>query len=207
MVVGPEPRLDGLVSVSHPRPPVVELLLMTRPPAKELAVEARVSSSGPLTLRPPGPINTNDPNQVLGYPLVAKGTVFDNFLVGLIDLSREYNYELQNLREILYRRRVLMQIDDAKAVSFKVTTIDDHTPDGLQQVQITASAAGLDSGFATLGITDVNLPDLVVSSVTAPTSGYDRAPLAISWTVTNSGQYPASGSWIDQVYLDPVGGR
>ena len=28
----------------------------------------------------------------------------------------------------------------------------------------------------------------------------------LSWTVTNSGRYPASGSWLDQVYLDPVGG-
>ena len=42
--------------------------------------------------------------------------------------------------------------------------------------------------------------------MTAPASGYDNTPLTISWTVTNSGQYPASGSWVDQVYLDPVGG-
>ncbi len=68
------------------------------------------------------------------------------------------------------------------------------------------TATGLDTGIATLGITDVDLPDLVVSSVTAPASGYDNAPLNISWTVTNSGQYLASGSWLDQVYLDPVGG-
>src|SRR5262249_48691659 len=32
------------------------------------------------------------------------------------------------------------------------------------------------------------------------------APLSISWTVTNSGQYPASGSWLDAIYLDRVGG-
>ena len=92
------------------------------------------------------------------------------------------------------------------AVSFIVTAIDDHTPDGLQHVQITASATGLDTGIASLGITDVDLPDLVLSSVSAPTSGYDNAPLEISWTVTNTGQYPASGSWLDQIYLDPVGG-
>ena len=45
-----------------------------------------------------------------------------------------------------------------------------------------------------------------MSSVTAPTSGYDNTPLSVSWTVTNAGQYPASGSWVDQVYLDPAGG-
>ena len=92
------------------------------------------------------------------------------------------------------------------SVSFTINAIDDHTPDGLQQVQIFASATGLDTGIASLGITDVDLPDLVVSSVTAPTNAYDNAPLSISWTVTNSGEYPASGSWLDQVYLDPVGG-
>ncbi len=92
------------------------------------------------------------------------------------------------------------------AVSFTVTAIDDHIPDGLQQVQISASAGGFDTGIATLGITDVDLPDLVVSNVTAPASGYDNSPLPVSWTVTNNGQYPASGAWVDQVFLDPVGG-
>src|SRR5262249_6742494 len=83
---------------------------------------------------------------------------------------------------------------------------DDHIPDGLQQVQISATAAGFNTCITPLSITDVDLPDLVVSSVTAPASGYDNAPLSISWTVTNSGQYPASGSWLDAIYLDRVGG-
>ncbi len=92
------------------------------------------------------------------------------------------------------------------SVTFPVNAIDDHIPDGLQHVQIFATATGLDTGIARLGITDVDLPDLVVSSVTAPTSVYDNAPLSISWTVTNSGLYPALGAWVDQIYLDPVGG-
>jgi protocatechuate 3,4-dioxygenase beta subunit len=92
------------------------------------------------------------------------------------------------------------------SVSFAVNTIAGNIPGGLQQVQISATATGLDTGLATLGISEVELPDLVVSSVTAPTSGYDSTPLTVSWTVTNNGLYPASGSWVDQVYLDPVGG-
>src|SRR5262249_102602 len=50
------------------------------------------------------------------------------------------------------------------------------------------------------------LPDLVVSNVSAPSSGFDNSPLSISWNVMNSGQYTASGSWQDEVYLDPVSG-
>ena len=37
------------------------------------------------------------------------------------------------------------------SVTFTVTTIDDHIPDGLQQVQISASATGLDTGIAHAG--------------------------------------------------------
>ncbi len=92
------------------------------------------------------------------------------------------------------------------SVTFTLSAIDDHVPDGLQHVQVFAMAAGLDTGIATLGITDVDLPDLVVSSVTAPPSATDNSPLTISWTVTNDGQYPASGSWVDQIYLDPAAG-
>ena len=92
------------------------------------------------------------------------------------------------------------------SVSFAVSALDDHTPDGLQNVQIVAMAAGLDNGIGTLGITDVDLPDLVVSTVTAPVSTYDNTLLDVSWTVSNSGQYPAAGSWTDSIYLDPIGG-
>ena len=73
-------------------------------------------------------------------------------------------------------------------------------------MQVTASATGFDTGVATLGITDVDLPDLTVTSVTAPASAYNGTPLSISWTVVNGGLYPASGAWLDQVYFDPVGG-
>ena len=92
------------------------------------------------------------------------------------------------------------------SVSFAVAAIDDHIHDGLQQVQVFAMASGVETGLATLGITDVDLPDLVVSSVTAPAIGYNNSPVTLSWTVTNTGRYTASGSWLNQVFLDPVGG-
>ena len=92
------------------------------------------------------------------------------------------------------------------SVSFTVDSVQKGVPEGLEDVQISATATGLDTGIATLGITDVEQPDLVVSTVNAPTSGYDDSSLTISWTVTNTGQYPASGSWVDQIYLDPAGG-
>ncbi len=92
------------------------------------------------------------------------------------------------------------------SVSFTVNAVQAGNTSGTQYVQIFATATGLDTGLATLGIADVELPDLVVSNVTAPTAGYDNMTLSVSWTVANSGNYPATGSWVDQLYLDPAGG-
>ncbi len=46
------------------------------------------------------------------------------------------------------------------SVSFTIDAIQNNVPEGLQDVQIFATATGLDTGLATLGITDVELPDL-----------------------------------------------
>ena len=51
------------------------------------------------------------------------------------------------------------------------------------------------------------LPDLVVSSITAPASAHGGDNVNISWTVTNTGNGPAQPTgWIDTVYLtnDPT---
>ena len=93
------------------------------------------------------------------------------------------------------------------SVAFTVDAVQNGVPEGMRQLQISATTTGLDTGLATLSITNVLLPDLAVSSVTALASGFDNSSISISWTVTNSGDYPsASGSWVDQVNLDPAGG-
>ncbi len=43
--------------------------------------------------------------------------------------------------------------------------------------------------------------DLVVTSIAVPTTGQTGQPVAVSWTVANQGQFPASGAWTDAVYL------
>ena len=51
-----------------------------------------------------------------------------------------------------------------------------------------------------------NLPDLTVSSATAPsTAVVDGQTIPIRWTVTNQGaDIPGPNSWADAVYLAPV---
>jgi len=92
------------------------------------------------------------------------------------------------------------------STTFTITGVDDHLADGEQYAQITAAATNFSSGVTSIGVTTVDLPDLVVSSVTAPASGTANDSANTSWTVLNNGLYPAQGSWVDEVYLDPLNG-
>ncbi|WP_162052193.1 CARDB domain-containing protein [Gloeothece verrucosa] len=47
----------------------------------------------------------------------------------------------------------------------------------------------------------LSAPDLVISSVTAPSTGIVNGTINISWTVNNSGQVQALTDWTDYVYL------
>jgi subtilase family serine protease len=47
------------------------------------------------------------------------------------------------------------------------------------------------------------LPDLVVSSISAPAAGVSGQPVQFSWTVSNQGTADATGSWYDRVWLSP----
>ena len=48
-------------------------------------------------------------------------------------------------------------------------------------------------------------PDLTVSSVSAPTSAQEGSSIDVSWTVKNVGTGDASGSWQDEIVMQPVG--
>jgi subtilase family serine protease len=54
-------------------------------------------------------------------------------------------------------------------------------------------------------VTQLATPDLVVSSVQAPTSAQEGTPIDVSWTVGNQGLGTADGSWVDRVYLQEAG--
>ena len=48
-------------------------------------------------------------------------------------------------------------------------------------------------------------PDLVVTSLTVPSTGEEGTATNVSWTVTNQGQGVADGNWTDNVVLEPAG--
>ncbi len=93
-------------------------------------------------------------------------------------------------------------------VSFNLSGAVDGITDGSKPVTITASAAGFNSGSAGLSVSDIDMPDLRSGSPSAPASGLTDTRIAVSWQTINDGLAPASGSWIDRIYIskDPLPG-
>jgi Ca2+-binding RTX toxin-like protein len=90
------------------------------------------------------------------------------------------------------------------SATFAVAGVNDGLNDGAKSVTITATTAGLVSGATSLQITDINIPDLVVTENTlaAPTSVNLGESITVSWQVANiSAVGPAAAQWDDNIYI------
>lgn len=61
--------------------------------------------------------------------------------------------------------------------------------------------AGEGADNETNAATSVVSPNLVVSAVSAPPAAFSGDPVTVNYTVRNTGNGPATGAWIDRVYL------
>ena len=95
---------------------------------------------------------------------------------------------------------VTIPIGSASA-NFPINGVSDAQPDGTKRVNITAAAAGFNSGSASLNVSDIDLPDLRPIAVSVTNSALTAAVIPIGFTVTNSGLSDADGAWVDRVYL------
>src|SRR5262249_51660394 len=75
----------------------------------------------------------------------------------------------------------------AASVQFTVTAVVDGVSDGLQTTTVVASATGFNSGSASASVSDVDLPDLQIQSITVPTAGRTGQQIPVSYTVINNG--------------------
>ena len=87
------------------------------------------------------------------------------------------------------------------SATFTITGVSDGINDGSQKVTITASATGLNSGSDNLEVTDINVPDLMVTKLQGVQPTYTSKQSQFTYTVTNNGIISAAGSWKDRVYL------
>ena len=87
------------------------------------------------------------------------------------------------------------------SVSFAINAVNDNIPDGVQPVTITASAIGYNNGFDTINISDINVPDLVTTKLSATTPLFTGKQGTYTYRVENQGLTATSGTWSDRVYL------
>jgi hypothetical protein len=99
--------------------------------------------------------------------------------------------------------------DGQSSVTFNIATVQDGQGDGNQTVTITASATNYTGSTDTMVVTDVDFPDLVVSSISLPASVETEAYFNVTYRVSNQGLGPAGTNWVTRVFLsdDPVVGN
>ncbi|MEI6297737.1 MAG: CARDB domain-containing protein, partial [bacterium] len=97
----------------------------------------------------------------------------------------------------------------AISVTFPIASVDDGVPSGNRSVVVTASATGYTSGLGSLVVSDIQLPDLVVTAITAPTNAPTDSYFTIGCRIENQGVAPAGPSMLTRFYLsgDPVIGN
>ncbi len=89
----------------------------------------------------------------------------------------------------------------ATSTNVIIQGISDGNTDGAQEVTINASASGFNAGAAPLTVTDIDIPDLAIAEISAPTNALTDSSITVVWTVTNSGLAMATAPWVDEVYI------
>jgi hypothetical protein len=78
--------------------------------------------------------------------------------------------------------------------TFSIVSLNDGVPNSSHSISITASAPNYASGSDQLLVTDSGLPDLVISSVSAPVAALTETPVTLSFRLTNQGLGPLTNA-------------
>ncbi len=139
-----------------------------------------------------------------GLAPAAVGTVSRN---PVTETALEVQLASDRLGEAAVPARVVIPAGQASA-TFEIASLDDAVADGNQNVVITAQAPGFASAHASLIVSDVNLPDLLITRLTGPEDGLTGASFKLTYRESNQGRTAAAGSWSQRLYLstDPYPG-
>jgi Ca2+-binding RTX toxin-like protein len=88
-----------------------------------------------------------------------------------------------------------------KSATFAINAVNDGIEDGIQTTRITASAPNFADGSKTIDVTDINVPDLTISNLVAPTKALTNTNANFTYRVENQGLNDAAGPWVERVYL------
>ncbi len=102
--------------------------------------------------------------------------------------------------EVTVPQTVTILANQASA-TFTLTALNDGLNDGLQTVSITATAIGINGGTDTITISDTDIPDLVITKLTASALLLSGQQSSFTYRVENKGVATTSGTWVDRIYL------
>ncbi|MCJ8281012.1 MAG: carboxypeptidase regulatory-like domain-containing protein [Rivularia sp. ALOHA_DT_140] len=142
-------------------------------------------------------INLSVDKTILGEGATATGTVTRNFGT---DEDLQVRLNSSDTTEATVPTTVTILAGETSA-EFTVTGVDDGVNDGSQTVNLTASADGINSGEAEIEVSDINVPDFVVTSLTASNPLLTSQTATFSYEVKNQGLTDGGDSWVDRVYL------
>ena len=127
----------------------------------------------------------------------ATGTVTRN-LVTNEELT--VNLTSSDTSEATVPTTVVIGANQASA-TFSIDTVSDGVSDGIQTVEFTADASGFNSGTATVDVSDISVPDLVITNLEADNPLYTGTQTQFTYKVENQGLTSITGGITDQVYL------
>jgi subtilase family serine protease len=138
----------------------------------------------------------------------AEGTWIDRIWFSADDSLDPFSDQLLSSRSI--NDVAPLQPGDSYTRSASVTLpLSNDLPPGTYRLLVQTDASGErpelnEFNNVTAAVLDVSLPplpDLVVSNVSAPVQSFSNQRIEVSWTLTNQGTDPASGTWTDRVSL------
>jgi len=89
----------------------------------------------------------------------------------------------------------------APSTTFNVTTLANAVADGNQTVLLSAGAAGFSSAAASFVISDLNLPDLTITQLSAVTNAQTDAYFSLNYTLKNQGFLASGSNLVTRFYL------
>ena len=88
------------------------------------------------------------------------------------------------------------------SAAFPIAAVANGSKHGNQTVTVSANANGFAAGSSSLTVTDIELPQLVVTHIESSSSTVATDnQFFVSFTITNQGRAPATGTWQQQLYI------
>lgn len=87
------------------------------------------------------------------------------------------------------------------SATYTITGVNDGSLNSQTAVTITATAPGYAAGYQGITVSNQNLPNLAVTSITNTASLVSGQSGSVTYTVVNNGKHDTTTSWVDSVYL------